>query len=348
MPHVDTENAKARTNDYLAKLFESRIHRAREIGERYELFWQHIREVVLTGGKRIRPYLTMIGYGAADEKILPIAAAQELIHTAMLMHDDVIDQDDVRHGVKNMNGIYNEAYKSYIAPLYVRHYGNSAAMLAGDVIISEAYRAILDSSFSDAVKRRAAEQMHTSIYEVVGGELLDVEAAFVSDATFDPLQIYRYKTASYSFIGPLLSGAYCAGADDETIDALRHFGAAIGIAYQIQDDLLGVFGDEAVTGKSTLTDLREGKYTLLVHHHQSLMNNEMRLRFEAFGSDQADTDQLVAIRQDMIDSGARQKTTNEVATYVQRARTELNRLPDGERRRALVELVENVIIERES
>ena len=78
------------------------------------------------------------------------------------------------------------------------------------------------------------------------------------------------------------------------------------------------------------------------------MNNEMRLRFEAFGSDQADTDQLVAIRQDMIDSGARQKTTDEVATYVQRARTELNRLPDGERRRALVELVENVIIERES
>lgn len=66
MPHVNPENAKARTNDYLAKLFESRIHRAREIGERYELFWQHIREVVLTGGKRIRPYLTMIGYGAAD------------------------------------------------------------------------------------------------------------------------------------------------------------------------------------------------------------------------------------------------------------------------------------------
>lgn len=100
------------------------------------------------------------------------------------------------------------------------------------------------------------------IQEVVGGELTDVESAFVHDMPFDPIKIYRYKTAGYSFVGPLLSGAYCHEESQDTIDSLRRYAISAGIAFQIHDDLLGVFGDERETGKSTLTDLREGKRTL--------------------------------------------------------------------------------------
>ncbi len=334
------DSAKALVNEYMTQLFATRLGDAGKISQRYETFWKHTRDVALAGGKRIRPYLTMVGYGAMDDKILPVATAQELIHIAMLIHDDIIDQDDIRHGQKNMNGLYREEYGTFVNGAHIVHYAHSAALLAGDALISEAYRAICDSSFEDGVKRRATEQLHLAIYEVIGGELLDVEAAFVSDIDFDPLQIYRYKTSSYSFIGPLLTGAYCAGANESTIHSLRDFATTIGIAFQMQDDLMGVFGDEARTGKSTLSDLHEGKYTLIIKNHRELMNDEMRQRFEWFGKPAATAAELEPIKKDIIQSGAYVKTTNAIDEYFLLARRQLEMLDDGERRTALEQLLD--------
>lgn len=99
------DSAKVLSNDYLSQLFTTRLNNAIQISQRYEKFWTYTRDVALAGGKRIRPYLTMIGYGGIDKKILPVAVAQELIHIAMLIHDDVIDQDDKRHGKKKYERI---------------------------------------------------------------------------------------------------------------------------------------------------------------------------------------------------------------------------------------------------
>ncbi len=305
---------------YLGELFTERITQAREIGGSYERLWSTLESVVFAGGKRIRPYLTVVGYGSLDTKIEPVAAAQELIHCAMLVHDDVIDRDFSRHGQKNVNGMYRDTYMRLIDSTIVDHYANSAAILAGDALLSEAYCLIASCGYTGEVKDLVSRQLHRSIYEVIGGELMDVEAGIVVGTEIDPLQVYRYKTAGYSFIGPLVSGALCAGADAATIQKLHDFGAAAGIAFQIQDDLLGVFGDEVKTGKSTTSDLREGKLTTLVQAHQRLMNDEQSEHFaQWFGVASATDQELGALRQDMRDSGAYIVSIQVVDSYFDRA-----------------------------
>lgn len=322
-------------DSYIADLLRERADDAAELGESYEQFWHTISSVVMAGGKRIRPHLTVIAYGELDDKIVPVAAAQELIHIAMLMHDDVIDQDFVRHGVANVNGRYQKVYAAFVDEPRRTHYAYSAAVLAGDALLSESYHAVHSSGFDAEMIRRVSAQLHRAVYEVIGGELLDVEAAFVTDKVFSPLSIYRYKTSSYSFICPLVSGAICARKSDETIAILTDFATNIGIAFQIQDDLLGVFGDEAEFGKTTTGDLREGKRTLLVAAHEERMNDEQREHFSRFGVDDATDDQLSQIKKDLEDSGAKAETEHQVRMYFDKARAALDQLRADEMRQQL-------------
>ncbi|QQS21863.1 polyprenyl synthetase family protein [Candidatus Saccharibacteria bacterium] len=320
---------------YIKLLLQQRRDRAVSIGHSYEALWSHTSNMVMNGGKRIRPYLTFVGYGAYDERLVPVAAAQELAHVAMLMHDDIIDQDDVRRGVPNMNGIYKSLYGGYLDTQLSTHYAHAAAMLAGDALLSEAYRLVYSAGYDQAVTTQVVAQLHESIYEVIGGELLDVEAGFVTDTVFDPLIVYRYKTSSYSFIGPLLSGAYCAGVDEATIETLRQYAINVGIAFQIEDDLLGVFGNESATGKSNETDLREGKLTALITYHREGMNDEQRQRFAVFGNADASSAELAALRVDLEASGARQKTRQLAERYFTTAMQHLQALEPGPRRTEL-------------
>lgn len=328
----------------MAELFAQRSKRAEQVGASYELLWNNIQDVALVGGKRIRPLLTAIGYGSFDEKILPIATAQELIHIAVLMHDDIIDQDFFRHNALNMNGLYKERYKAFLPGQQAAHYANSAALLAGDLLIAESYQLICSADINAAARSKVLLQLTNSIYEVVGGELLDVEAAFVQGEVFDPLKIYRYKTASYSFIGPLLSGGYAAELDESTVSMLRAFAENIGIAFQMQDDILGIFGDTEKTGKSTTTDLREAKWTSLIACHKKRISNNavMQQHFRAFGSADASDEALECLAKDIKASGAYEETMQHIAQLFNAALESLSQLPDGDRRTALLELLEQL------
>jgi geranylgeranyl diphosphate synthase type II len=339
---VSIEATKQAVDEFMRAIFKRRLADAQHVGPRYSQLWQHIETVTMTGGKRFRPYLSVIAYGKLDDAILPIAAAQEFVHIGLLMHDDVIDQDFVRRGHKNINGIYRDEYSQHLNNERATHYANSAGILAGDTLLSEAYRLIAASDFTEKIKSQAADQVGVSILEVIGGELLDVEAAFIRDVTYDPITIYRYKTASYSFVGPLLVGAYCSGSDEQTIEVLTNFAIDFGIAFQIQDDLLGVFGDEAETGKSTVTDMLEGKRTLLVEHHEHAMNNDMRTRFNAYGDPEATAEKLEAIKLDMIESGARDKTLQDIETYLKSAANHLEKLKDEKQKSRLQELLKTM------
>ncbi len=339
---IDPSAVRVRVDDYIDELLAERIQQAQEVGGSYARLWQQIDRVVKAGGKRIRPYLVVVGYGKLDEAIVPIAAAQELVHIAMLIHDDIIDQDFVRHGEDNVGGAYQSIYRPFVTPERADHYANSAALMAGDALLSESYRLVAQSPFDEAVRSRVLAELHQSIFEVIGGELMDVEAGFVTGEQFDPMQIYRYKTSSYSFIGPLLSGAYCAGLSDQAQATLRELATNMGIAFQIQDDLLGVFGEQAQTGKSVVTDLREGKRTLLVQHHEALMNDAQRDRFAAFGDSGASDDALRTIARDMVDSGAKDKTAEEVERYFTRTQDGLERVPEGATKASLEGLMKKL------
>lgn len=344
MQHDFREHVTKAVDSFLEGLFETRIAQAGGVSGSYGHLWECAHEVVTSGGKRIRPYLTMVGFGAYNEAIIPIAAAQELLHVAMLVHDDVIDQDLLRRGELNIGGRYLDLYTQYLEDgALARHYADSAALLAGDALISEAYACIGRSSLTPEVRARLIDRLQQSVFDVIGGELLDVEAGIIKDHPVDPLLIARYKTASYSFIGPLVSGAIAADASSRIVSALQRYGESAGIAFQIQDDLLGVFGDEAAVGKTILLDLKEAKETYLIAAHRRLMAPVAARDFETiFGNEHASKADLERLRDDLERSGARAEAEQLIARYFDDALQALDDLDSDWQRQELRDLIERM------
>jgi geranylgeranyl diphosphate synthase type II len=198
-----------------------------------------------------------------------IGAAFELLHTALIVHDDVIDHDFIRRGVPNISGSYRDrALAGGAGDRAAEHRGISAAVIAGDLALFNAYRLIDRSGVGDVTRSRLVEVMDDALFASAAGELIDVDFSHLAamPRVDDILTMERLKTAVYSFECPLQAGAILAGAPDDVVQTLADFGREIGVAYQIVDDLLGVFGLEAETGKSTIGDLREGKRTVLISY----------------------------------------------------------------------------------
>ena len=198
-----------------------------------------------------------------------VGAAFELLHTALIVHDDVIDRDFTRRGAPNISGTYRDiAVAGGASSDAAEHKGISAAVIAGDLALFNAYRLIDRSGVADEVRYRLIEVMDEALFASAAGELIDVDFSTALDMprVDDILTMERLKTAVYSFECPLQAGAILAGASEEVVATLGDFGREIGIAYQIVDDLLGVFGAEAETGKTTIGDLREGKRTVMISY----------------------------------------------------------------------------------
>lgn len=317
------------TNKTLASFFQESIAEAEKISSNYSKLWRHMETVVMHGGKRLRPYLAIVGFGQYDEasiqKTVPFAAALELLHAALLMHDDVIDRDDIRHGADNLNGLYKKEYVSVAQPDRT-HYAHSAAILAGDLLISAAHRLIIANTTDPEDQVVALAQLYQSNFEVAGGQLMDVEATFLEQEELRALPIATHKTASYSFIGPLLTGARLAHAPKKQIDTLRTFGLNLGIAYQLQDDVLGVFGDASVTGKSTVNDIREAKHTYLIEQYIASNQVDTQLLKSVFGNADASDAEIARFKQSLQDSGARTQTEEAIKSYIEKAQSALDGL----------------------
>lgn len=343
----DTHRQTAeRVDAYLGDLLRRNAEEAKSLHPAYERLWLTMRDIVFAGGKRNRPYLTMLGYRLGNHTatdIIPVAAAQELLHIATLIHDDVIDRDTIRHGVQNINGAYESIYRPFVNPADGTHYAHSASILAGDLLLTAAHRAIITSDFEPSDQQIALDLLDKSIFEVIGGELIDVEASFITGNDYDSLTIAEHKTASYSIAGPLLTGARLAHASEETITQLAAYANAIGIAFQIQDDLLGLFGDEAVTGKSTTSDIREGKRTYIVEQFQAGASPDDMAVFEsAFRNEHASDEAVEELKSRMKRSPAYQTTLQAIDTYVLHAKRALNDLKDSQSKRELIVLTERL------
>lgn len=307
--YKDIDRVRDDTDRYLKKIVADKIDQADRLSTSYGELWHSIERLLFAGGKRLRPYMTHLSYsafgGRDPEPVLRAGAALELLHVSLLVHDDIIDRDTMRYGVKNISGQYLDIYQNTRSQLAeVRHYANSAAIMAGDLLLAEAHSLMAVASRDDKVMDCFSE----AVFAVCGGELMDTEAAFV-DRPVDSLTIAKYKTASYSFVAPLMIGAYLAGASRNDAKSLRTFAESLGVAYQLKDDLLGTFGDELTTGKTRIGDTREGKQTYLVEQFYNLASEQQRADFmTVFGkSDLPDADYLLAIEL-LESSGAKQAT----------------------------------------
>lgn len=265
-----TETVTA-VNDYLARFFDAQLKAAAALDPSYAQLWQDSHDLVMAGGKRLRPFMTVLSYklfgGRNDQAILMVATAQELLHAALLMHDDIIDRDTVRYGRLNVAGTYRQRYQQNgLSRRDAAHYSTGAALLAGDLLLTNASALITESSFSDEAKLQAQRCLQAGVFRVAGGELIDMESTFTPWQDVDPFVIATLKTASYSFESPLLTGALLADAPAEDARHLQDFARHAGIAFQLTDDVLGVFGNDTETGKSNTSDLEEGKMTLMLQH----------------------------------------------------------------------------------
>lgn len=319
-------------NRALATYFEDSIERAHAIHPRYELLWGELSRVTQADGKRLRPRATILAYQAFGGKdisaIIPVAVAQEVLHASLLIHDDIIDRELTRRGELNISGIYlHDHYKDSHRPHQSRHHSDSTALLGGNLLLTMAFQLIHECPLAHERVVVAQNILHRIVFEVAAGQLLDNEVVFLNEIDAPAELIARYKTASYSFIGPLLIGAALAGAEAASFGLLEKYATNLGIAYQLSDDLLGLFGKEAVTGKSTISDLREGKRTYLVEQFIALSDKQdSALFFRTFGDPKMSPKEADELKRLMQKSGAVEKTQVQLQNHVSLARSALDQL----------------------
>jgi geranylgeranyl diphosphate synthase type II len=294
-------------------------------GADYRNLWQTLGNQ-FGGGKNLRPSLTLAAYaglgGDDDNAILPVAAAMEMLHIAMLIHDDVLDHDEVRRGKPNVAGSRRaELRDSRLTPAQVDDHVLAAALLGGDLAIASAYDLISRAPLPAHHRLACLDLITRAIRTTIAGELLDMYADLIEPADANSLLVAELKTATYSVVVPLRAGAQLAGADPTMVTHLERLGASLGLSFQLVDDDLGVFGDPAITGKSVLSDLRSGKRTELLRlgFHQADDAGRAVLR-ESVGNPELDEAGADRVRAVLLDSGARARALKVARQHARSAR----------------------------
>lgn len=265
----------AAVSDQLRDYLRGRRRDAAYIGEDYAELTAGLEEFVLRGGKRVRPAFAYWGWRAVSEsesdtklteaQALRLFAALELLHACALVHDDVIDASATRRGLATVHHLFADLHRDRDWHGSPQQFGLSAAILLGDLSLVWADDVIATADLPPEAYRRVRRVWADIRTEVLGGQYLDIAGeAGRAESVAAALNVNMYKTASYTVSRPLQFGA-AAAADRPDLQAIFHeMGTDLGVAFQLRDDVLGVFGDPAVTGKPSGDDLRSGKRTVLL------------------------------------------------------------------------------------
>ncbi|MFJ6951521.1 polyprenyl synthetase family protein [Micromonospora aurantiaca (nom. illeg.)] len=326
-------------DETLAAFLAAEVESLTEIDAAMGGFAATARDSVLAGGKRVRPTFAYWGWrgvvGGEEPlcSVLPALSALELLHTFALVHDDVMDASDTRRGLPTAHRAAAARHRAAGHTGDPDRYGEAVAVLIGDLCMVWADRlmahaAVPAERLLDV--RRCYDQMRV---ETVAGQFLDVlgENDSASWTVDRALRVARYKTASYTVQRPLLFGACLAGADadDPLIAAYTRYGLAVGEAFQLRDDLLGVYGDPETTGKPAGDDLRTGKPTALLMLARQLADPAQRRVLERAGSvtSATEVDRLADV---VRDTGATARVERMISDRVTEALVALGTAPIDE------------------
>lgn len=352
---VDLVNAR------LDRFLEQRASHLGSIGDELSLFIDASNDL-LSGGKRFRALFCFWGWQAvtamadADDllseprehpelgSIVDAAAALELFHAAALVHDDIMDNSDTRRGMPAAHRRFEAEHRTQGWHGSATGYGGSTALLLGDLLLGWSDE-LLDAGLSQLTDSNAARaaraEFHAMRTEVTVGQYLDIleEVAWRDFPETELLsrahRVVTFKSAKYSIEAPLALGALMAGASLEQVAALRAFGLPLGVAFQLRDDVLGVFGDPAVTGKPAGDDLREGKRTVIIAlARAALPAGAVALLDELLGDPNLNEHQIATLQATIRDSGAVETVESIIARSVSEAIAALDRAPLGRAARA--------------
>lgn len=259
---------------------------------------EHAKELILRPQKHLRGsfvvYGALLGQRSADERIWKAAVAVEMTHGALLMHDDFMDQDILRRG-----GI--TTHKFYEGKLGNLHHGESMAVSVGDAVLCLGFELLESCGVPGATK-----QMLRAIANTAHGQEYDVTLEALHDwDEEDVIVLHKAKTAIYTYENPLLIGGHFAGIDGQVQKILHDYAMDGGVAFQLQDDILGVFGKPERTGKSVDSDLMQGKCTLLVLNALEKGTDAQRRKIKkVWGNWKAGKKELNAAREAIRESGS--------------------------------------------
>ena len=297
--------------------------------EPYGLY-EPIEYTLAAGGKRVRPQLAMIAsqlFGGKDEEVLPAALALEVFHNFTLLHDDVMDKADVRRGRPTVHVKWNE----------------NTAILSGDQMLIEAYKLLSDVPADKLPK--VLQLFNKMATEICEGQQYDVDFESQEHVTIDEyLKMIRLKT-SVLLANALQTGAYIAGADEQAQEALYQFGINIGLAFQIQDDILDVWGDPKTFGKAVGGDISCNKKTFVYLEAMRRLgdetkDNELQQWYSQVLED--NTEKIVAVKNIFEQLGVREQCEKVVEDYTQEALDILDKLPQNQATEQLRKLADKL------
>jgi geranylgeranyl diphosphate synthase type I len=259
--------------DQLREYLRNRRRDSAYIGPDYAELTAALEEFVLRGGKRLRPLFAYWGWRAVadepadllDARVIRLISALELLHACALVHDDVIDASATRRGLPTVHRLFADKHRTSNWHGSPEQFGMSAAILLGDLALVWADDIVATADLPIDAHVRVRRVWSAIRTEVLGGQYLDIVAeSSGADTVASAMTVNVYKTASYTISRPLQLGAAAAADRPEVLDAFHELGTSLGVAFQLRDDVLGVFGDPAVTGKPSGDDLRSGKRTVLL------------------------------------------------------------------------------------
>ncbi|MBC7463323.1 MAG: polyprenyl synthetase family protein [Actinobacteria bacterium] len=274
-----------------------------------------INSFLLDGGKRLRPLFAYCGYLAAggeeDESVIAAVASLELLQACALIHDDLMDNSDTRRGRPSIHRWFEGIHVNEDLSGSAIQYGSSAAILLGDLALVWSDQMLHQSGISAEALMRALSIHDEMRVELMAGQFLDIhEQALATQSVARSLKIARYKSGKYTIERPLHLGASLAIGDNtkrENFTAIfSEYGLPLGEAFQLRDDLLGVFGDPATTGKPAGDDLREGKRTVLMAMTQDRATEaQEKVIAKHFGTADLDLEGVNQMQQVIVDTGAK-------------------------------------------
>ncbi len=303
---VVSEQVTALMDSFLA----ARVAELVKVDVELECIGLEVAGLVRASGKRLRPAFVYWGHRATgaehDEAVLWPAAAVEMLHTFALIHDDVIDRSPMRRSRPAAHEALAANHREEGLAGNSSWFGVSAAILAGDLAFVWADQLMGEAGLDPAALDRARRVFTDLRVEVMAGQYLELRLAGLADATEDEaLRIALLKSGRYTVTRPLQLGAAIGGGDELLDAALCAFGDAVGAAFQLRDDVLGLFGDPETTGKGAMSDLREGKRTVLMLRTLALASPAERMVLtRVLGNPDIEEADATRARQIVVDCGA--------------------------------------------
>jgi len=277
----------------LSRFFQDKIAEAGRVDPSTVDAIAQLENFTMRKAKRLRPAFMYYGYACfadPNDDVVYASMAMEMIQSYLLIHDDIMDQDVLRRGKETVHVHYGKKYGS-------RH-GESVAICVGDFAVHYANEILAESNFPADRKLRAIVEMNKYVRKVVHGQIRDLRSSVLPQTEDDVMKTYLLKSATYTIEGPLHIGAILAGADDADLETLSQYALPLGVAFQLRDDINGLFGDPAKTGKPADSDLKEGKYTMLtvyaLAHADPLEQKVLR---SALGNAESTADEINQVRE---------------------------------------------------